>query len=444
LILTVLLGLLVLSLLVVFHELGHFILARSLGVRVERFSIGFGPVILSRRRGEVEYAISAFPLGGYVKMGGEDPRQRENLRPGDFFAASWWRRVLISLGGPGANFVLGVILSILLLWVGVRIPDAPNRIGAVTAGSAADSLGLAGGDRIVSVNGAPTPSLQSVYHELGDPEKPGSVTLGIERDGAVRDVPLLRSRIVGVFQGLEFPVPAEIGEVVLRSPAYEAGLKVGDKIVAVNGEPVGDFRELQQKVVVNPGKRITLTVEREGRRFDVPITPYEDTTGGEKEGKIGVAARSSITYLVRRGFADGIVDGTGAALTTVWLTASGIVPLFTHVSNMSQIAGPVAIIQASGEAAKAGWDRLIDLAIRISIALMVFNLLPIPILDGGMVALSLLEGIRRRPLGERGLTVYQRIGLAVMGTLLIFVLINDPLRIFQRQSALGRTGNLAP
>jgi regulator of sigma E protease len=425
-VLTVILGLLVLSALVVFHELGHFWMARALGVRVDRFSIGFGPVVFSRRRHGVEWAISAFPLGGYVKMGGDDPRNREALKPGDFFAAPWWRRVCIALAGPGANFVLAVGLSIALLWLGIRVPDAPNRIGGVHAGSLADSLGFRAGDRIVEVNGVAVPTLQAVLQEL-DPENGpgGTARLLVEGDSGSRTVALETADLTRFFQAVEFPVPAVVGEVVIGTPAYKAGVSVGDRITAVDGEPVDNFSDLQRAIVRNPGREVVLTV-------------FADTTGDEREGKIGIAAASVGTYTVRLGFLDGITRGAASTVATVGFMFKGIVSLFSDVSNLSQISGPVAIIQASGSAAKAGLDRLLDRAILFSVALMVFNLLPVPILDGGMVVLSVLEGARRRPMGERGLALYQGIGIAVMGTLLIFVLINDPLRIIQRQSALGR------
>ncbi len=141
---------------------------------VERFSVGFGPVVFSRVINGVQIAVSAFPLGGYVKMGGDDPRDRAALKPGDFFAAAWWRRVLIALAGPGANFVLAIVVSIVLAWVGVRLPDAPNVIGAVTAGSAADSVGLRAEDRLTSVDDTPVGSLQAFYQEVGGASRQGS------------------------------------------------------------------------------------------------------------------------------------------------------------------------------------------------------------------------------------------------------------------------------
>jgi regulator of sigma E protease len=451
-VLTVVLGLAVLSVLVIFHELGHLVIARRLGIRVERFSIGFGPTLFSRMVRGIQFAVSAFPLGGYVKMGGDDPRHRELLQPGDFFAASWWRRVLVALAGPGANFVLAAVLSVLLLWIGVHVPDQPNRIGAVAPASLADSLGVKTGDRIVAVAGTPTGSLMAVQHELGLYMKRNQpLALTLDRDGSRVDIQVPASRVADTsrnpsasaasryfFSGLEFPIPAEVGEVVLGTPAYKAGMMVGDKIVAVDGQPVSSFRDLQDKVSVNAGKELHFTVLRGGRTIEIPIVPFADPTESKKVGKVGITAASPSTYLIRRSFSQGLVEGLQNTVATVGFLAKGIVSLFTSPSNLSQISGPVAIIQAGGDAAKAGWDRLLDRAIMFSIALMVFNLLPIPILDGGMIVLSLIEAVRRRPVGQRGLAVYQGIGLAVMGTLLVFVLINDPLRILQRRSALGR------
>lgn len=277
--------------------------------------------------------------------------------------------------------------------------------------------------------------------EVGAAEE-GPMILVLERDAARRSLEV--EDAVALFQGLRFPVPAVVGEVVIGTPAYRAGVVVGDSIIAVDGKPIGNFSDLQEIVSANPERELVFAMIRDGRTIEIPITPFKDTMGEFPVGKIGVAAASVGTYLIRLGFFDGILRGTQSAVATVGIMFRGIGALFSDVSNLSQISGPVAIIQASGDAARAGLDRLLDRAILFSIALMVFNLLPIPILDGGMVFLSLMEGILRRPVGERGLAVYQGIGLAVMGTLIVFVLINDPLRMLQRRSALGRIGDLAP
>ena len=445
---TIVLGLVVFSVLVIFHELGHFLVARRLGIRVERFSIGFGPVVFSRKHDGVQYAISAFPLGGYVKMGGDDPRRRENLRPGDFFASAWWRRVLVALAGPGANLVVAVLLSIVLMWVGIHLPDAPNQVGEVTAASLADSLGFAPGDRVVAVDGEAVGSLQAVYDRLGkvaeagNPEDPVPVT--IEREGERVTVEIPRRRLFQAFEGLRFPIPAVVGEVVMATPAYKAGLAVGDRIVAINEEPVESWSDMVRIISSHPGEEITLRVEREGRVLNLAVTPMEETMDGKKVGRIGIAPASGQTYIVRFGFLPGIVRGTLGALDMTVRTVSGIATVFSSPSHLSQLSGPVAIIQASGDAAKAGWDRLLNFGVLISVALMVFNLLPIPILDGGMVLLAVLEAVRGRPMGDKGLAIYQGIGMAVLGTLLLFVLINDPLRILQRRSAMGRLGGAGP
>ncbi len=446
--LTVILGLLVFSVLVIFHEAGHFVVARWMGIRVERFSIGFGPVVLSRVWGGVQYAISALPLGGYVKMGGDDPREREALQPGDFFAASWWRRVLVAFAGPGANFILAVLLSIVLLWVGIGYPDAPNVVGGVKAGSVADSLGFAAGDRVTAVDGVPVSSRMDfgvkLDHRLKASGSGAPLVLSVERDGAVSRIAVPRSRVGDLLGSLEFPIPAEVGEVVPGMPAYKAGLQVGDRILAVDGKPVTNWSDMTEGIIGNPGREITLTIERDGRTVNLPITPDAETVDGKSVGRIGIGAKSSGRYVERFGFVEGIVQGPGLAVSAVWGTAQGIASLFSSFSKLQQISGPVAIIQASGDAAKAGWDRLLNLGVILSVALMVFNLLPIPILDGGMVLLAVLEAVRRRPLGEKGLAIYQGVGMAVLGTILIFVLINDPLRILQRHAALGRIGDLAP
>ena len=445
---TVILGLLVFSVLVICHELGHFWVARRLGIRVERFSVGFGPVVFSRVRDGVQYAVSAFPLGGYVKMGGDDPRQRENLRPGDFFASAWWRRVLVALAGPGANFVVAIVLSIALMWVGVRLPDAPNLVGGVTAGSAADSLGLAAGDRVTALDGVEVGSLQAIYDRLGTVLEAGAaddpVELRVDREGVVHTFVLPRARLLDAVQGLEFPIAAQVGEVITATPAYKAGLSAGDRILAIDGETIENWSDMTRRITASPGVEIILTIQRGDRTLDLPITPLSETMDGETVGRIGIAPASPDTYLIRFGFTDGIVQGTRGALDMVGRTLGGIVSVFSSPSNLTQLSGPVAIIQASGDAAKAGWDRLLNFGVLISVALMVFNLLPIPILDGGMVFLSVLEAVRGRPVGDKGLMIYQGIGMAVLGTLLVFVLINDPLRILQRRSALGRIENIVP
>jgi regulator of sigma E protease len=447
-VITIILGLLVFSALVIIHELGHFLVARRLGVRVERFSVGFGPVIFSRKVNGVEIAVSAFPLGGYVKMGGDDPRDRTALKPDDFFAAAWWRRVLIALAGPGANFVLAIVVSIVLAWVGVRLPDAPNVIGGVTAGSAADSVGLRAEDRLTSVDGTPVASLQAFYQEIGDrldeDQSGPDLALAVARAEGPTTILVPRAQAAAVVQGLEFPMPAVVGDVIRGTPAYQAGLLEGDRITAIDGTPVRVWSDMTRLILKSPGKEIELSIERDGRTLTLPITPMSDSSGDSTVGRIGIGPVVQSTYLVRFGFLDGVVQGTRGALATVGETARSIGTLFTTPSNLSQLSGPVAIIQASGDAAQRGWDRLLNLGVWLSVALMVFNLLPIPILDGGMVVLSVVEAIRRRPLGNRGLTIYQGIGIAVLGTLFLFVLINDPLRILQRHSALGRLGDAAP
>ena len=432
--LTIVLGLLVFSVLVVFHEFGHFWVARRMGVRVERFSIGFGPVVASKTINGVQYAISAFPLGGYVKMAGDDPRNRDAMNQGDFFAAAWWRRILIAVGGPGANFVLAVILSIVLAWVGIRVPDAPNIVGGVEPPAA--EAGFLVGDVIIETGGRQVASRSDFFLGIGDVE--GDIAVVVSRSSGTVNLTLPADRLDDIAGALSFPLPAQIGEVVNGTPAYRSGLEGDDLITAIDGETVAAWSDLTRIIHAAPGREITLDVARGDHAFQIQITPMSQEVDGRTIGMIGISPAGGGTFLIQYRGLEGVTRGWSAALETVSLTYSGIARLVTDSSTLSQISGPVAIIEASGNAAKAGLDRLINLAVVLNVALMVFNLLPIPILDGGMIMLSAWEGIRRRPVGGRGLAVYQGIGMAVIGTLLIFVLINDPLRMVQRQRAIDR------
>jgi len=435
---TIGLGLLVFTVLVVFHELGHFVAARRVGVRVDRFSVGFGPVLLSHRRGGVEYALSAFPLGGYVKMHGDDPRNRDNLRPGDFFAAAWWRRVIIAVAGPAANFVLAILLGVLLAWVGIRYPDAASEISGVTPGSVAESVGFQPGDLVTEVNGAPVSWRSEFVAAFSSETVADPVAVGVLRNGTPLALSVPRDQAPALFDALEFPYPVVVGDVSIGTPAYQAGLEVGDQILRINGKDVTTWGDMTTIIRASANQELMLTIRRGDKMFEMPVVPQAVEVGNEVRGQIGIQAGGDHKAVVRFPGLEGVRVGVGAALDAVGATYQGIYRAFTKVSNLEQISGPVGIIQASGNAARSGVDSLLNFAMFISAALMAFNLLPVPILDGGMVMLSLIEGTRRRPVGEKGLNVYQGIGLALIGALLVFVLINDPKRIWQRHTAMDR------
>jgi len=330
-----------------------------------------------------------------------------------------------------------VVLGITLAWVGVRSPDAPNEIGKVTAGSVAAELGFRTGDRITEVDGRPVTWRSEIVERLL--AAPGASRIVVEGGGApARDITVPADRMTALLESLNFPYPAVVGDVGIGQPAYDAGLQVDDRILAIDGRPVTSFSDMSAIIRESPGRRIEMRIQRGDRVFLIPITPAAVEVGGETIGRIGIGAASERTYVQRYGFFDGITVGSRVALVAVGLTAKGITDLVSGRASPSQISGPVAIIQASGAAAKSGPDALLNFALFISIALMVFNLLPIPILDGGMVFLSVLEAARRRPVGAKGLAVYQGIGMAVIGTLLVFVLINDPHRIWKRYTAMDR------
>ena len=441
---TAILGLAVFSVIVIVHEFGHLLAARWVGVNVNRFSVGFGPVLASKTIRGIQFALSAFPLGGYVRMAGDDPRDRNALKAGDFFAAAWWRRVIIALGGPVANFIFALVLGIVLAWVGVNIPDAPNRVGEVAEGGRAQALGFESGNVITGVGDAPI-STRMEFMLAMEASSEDPVPVQVAANGYQNSILVPKSEVEAVLQELTFPLPAEVGKVVPGFPAYFAGLQDGDVITAVDGAPIRTWAELTKAIHGSPDQELELSVTRGNDAFSVAVVPKSQERGEETIGLIGIEPGGSEQFVLQYPLGSGVVEGTKATLRTVALTYSGIWNLVTNFkSNVGGISGPVAIIQASGNAAKEGLDRLINLAVVLNVALMVFNLLPVPILDGGMVMMSVIEGLRNRPLGNRGLALYQGVGLAVIGTLLVFVLINDPLQMVKRQQAVGRVSETAP
>ncbi|NNF05980.1 MAG: RIP metalloprotease RseP, partial [Candidatus Eisenbacteria bacterium] len=341
---TIIFGLLVFSVLVIIHEWGHFAVARWVGVRVERFSVGFGPVVFSKTWRGVQYVISALPLGGYVKMSGDDPRDRDALQPDDFFAVSWWRRVLIALAGPGANFLLAIVLGIVLAWVGITSPDAPNEIGSVDAGSVAAEVGFQDGDVVIAVDDQPVTARSGFVLGIVERENPGDASVTVLRDQSEVTLTVPESAFTDLFTGLRFPFPPIIGDVAIGTPAYSAGLKVGDRVTSINDNAIESWTDMTELIRSNPDQEIQLGISREDKNFIVPVVPMGVENNGEVTGRLGIGATSEQTFTRRFGFGEGVVVGTRAALMAVGMTFQSIGSLVTGGASLSQVSGPVAII----------------------------------------------------------------------------------------------------
>jgi regulator of sigma E protease len=439
--------LVVLGLLVVFHELGHYLVARWCGVKVLRFSVGFGKVLWSRRYGpdRTEWALSAVPLGGYVKMADE--------REGDVAAADLPRafnrqgvgkRIAIVAAGPIANLLLAVVLYAGTYMAG--IPGQKPVLAAPTAGSAAAVAGLAAGDVVRAVDGEPVRSWQDLRWRLVKAQSASRVDVTVERaDGstAVRALALTgvsNAEWEGNFTGVlglraDFGAPL-IAEVVPGKPADRAGLRAGDRIVAVDGAAVRSPGDVATLTNAKPGESVTFRVERGGETLEVSLIPDATDAGGKRIGVAGVRLRvdpaiaERLAVTVRDGPLDALAHGAQRTWELSVFTVRMLGRIITGDASIKNISGPITLADFAGQSAQAGLLTFVGYLALISISLGVLNLLPVPLLDGGHLLYYLAELIKGSPVSDRAFEVGQRIGMGLLAMLMALALFNDVSRLF--------------
>ncbi len=459
---------LALGILVFIHELGHFLAAKLFKMRVEQFSIGFPPRIVSKTIGETEYRIGAIPLGGYVKISGmidesmDTTHLEEEPQPWEFRAKPVWQRIVVITAGVIFNFILAFAIFIGLKWGygETYIPAENVRAVYVADGSLASDIGFRTGDRLVAVNGEPLREFDptggiaalSADRATYTVERSGeAITLTAPEDFASR-----LNRAKGEF-GVD-PWPSLVGNVIGGDPAAEAGIRPGDRIVAVAGQPVTFWSQMADAIQQSDGQPITVrwtrpdsllsddtALEPVGRTadaavFETTITPKLGSVGAEDDEPrymlgINTPTPDMLKHefgVERREYGLGEAVMAGSAETVSWIGLYGqlIGRLFTGKDDVREsVGGPVMIAQATKQAADAGMQQFWFMVAMLSIALAVFNILPIPVLDGGHLVFLLYEGITRREPSVRVRVVVQQVGFVLLLAFMAFVIFNDFTRL---------------
>ena len=419
----------VLGVLIFVHELGHFLAARRLGVRVLTFSLGFGPKILKFTRGDTEYCVSAIPLGGYVKMAGESPDDPRSGAPDEFLSKTKWERFQVLIMGPVMNIVLAVVVLAVVLAQGAEVPayeDQPPVIGAVKMKSAAERGGIQVGDRILTVAGDAVPTWKDLAIAVGT-RADRTVAVTLDRNGRTMSLDV-KPAAAGRFEIGDLGVLPDTSPIAQKvdpqDPAARGGMKAGDVIYAVNGTRVMFPTDLKEAIAAHPGETIDVEVRRAGAPQHLSITPDKRPTGGWIGITIVEATRS---------FKPGPFEAV--RLSVVQNATSGVMifkilgGLFTGSTSVRQLQGPVGIAQLSGESAEAGFVHLLNLMAVISLNLGLLNLMPVPVLDGGHILIMALEGVARRDFSMAVKEKMLLAGFVVLMMLMVTVIYNDLTRI---------------
>jgi regulator of sigma E protease len=421
----------VLGIMILIHELGHFLAAKYFGIRVHVFSFGFGPRLFGFEKGGTDYRVSALPLGGYVKMAGENPGDEVSGSPDEFMSKPRWQRFIVAIMGPAMNIVLAIVLLTGLYMVRYQKPayeEGPAIIGWIENDAPAASAGLQPGDRITRVGDRQNPQWEDLELMIASsPDQELDVT--VERNGEVITRTLKptaegRARLGNA--GWYPAMPAKLQTLQPGLPAQQAGLQAGDEIVYIDGSPIRFWPRISEIVQNKQGKEMEVRFLRGGQLMTTPLKPVFTAAEGDptKKWRIGVAFQNDV-ITKQLGF--------GAALTESLATNKRFALLiFELVGKIAQqkvsprtLEGPIGIARLSGQAARQGLGDLISLMAAISLNLGVFNLFPIPVLDGGLLLLILIESLMRRDLSLRMKERVTQAGFVALMLLAVFVIYND-------------------
>jgi regulator of sigma E protease len=470
---------LVLGVMILIHEWGHFIAARIFGVRVDVFSIGFGPRLFGWKSGNTDYRISIIPLGGYVRMAGQDPTEIDSpsrwagsraageaeapgkvmdtvetvaetaLRlpstevgehatgaPDDLMSKPRWQRAVISAAGPAVNLVFPILLlTVYYVSIGIPYPvfeDKPVVVTAVPSNSAAAHAGLAPGDRVAAINGQQIPNWTEAAKLVASVEPNTKLSVEVESPAGQKktlEIPIGAQKDTEQILGFA-PMKPVLEDVAPGMPASRGGLKEGDTIVAVDGQPIQWWGQFTERVRGSEGKALSLDIERKGQPMHLVVTPQSGATErGESVYQIGVQVHDETAYR-RVAFGESVKIASSNTYDTIDSTIGVVGKLFSGRVSVKQLQSVVGISRAAGQAVHRGVWAVITLMVLISVNLGILNLLPIPILDGGNILLLAIEGGLRRDLSLAFKERFVQVGLVFLLVLFAIVMYNDVARLF--------------
>ena len=417
--------LVVLGIIVLVHELGHFIAARLMKIRVEVFSFGFGKRLFGKRIGDTDFRVSLVPIGGYVRMAGEENIDPAQATPDQFMAKNRAQKIFTLLLGPLMNLVLALLLIIGVNMGGVEIDSYKLEkpvIGYVEKGSPAETAGLRRGDELLAINGRETPNWKEVEITIGVNPKE-RLRIDFVRDSVPRVTELkvaTSSRVEIGYAGFYWPLPAVISQVAPNYPAAKAGLRPGDHITAVDGRPVANYFELADIIHGSPGKPLQLAYRRGGSELSTRLTPVSENGVGIIGFNVKIA-----TTRIRYGLAAAMKNSFQEAGRLMFLTFNAFKKIIQRKMSVKSFSGPIEIARVSQQALESGFSNFFMLIAFISLQLGIVNLFPIPGLDGGHLLIFTIEAIIRRDLNPKLKSILIYAGFAFLISLMVFIVLND-------------------